>query len=241
MNPHCRYHRADAGAAERMVPAIVLIAIGAFFLARNLQLVYFREVFAWWPALLIAFGVVKLVDSGSNQGRAFGGVILGAGGILLARNLGFIDISIRELWPLILIGVGLMMMFERTWSPGPRTPDSSTISDSELHENAVFSGGKRHITTQDFRGGKVDAVFGGYELDFRKAGISGESAVLKVDAVFGGVEIRIPQGWNAVIQGGGFFGAFTDETSHPDPAAYPNAKRFVVTGGAVFGGVNVKN
>src|SRR5687768_13856559 len=112
MNRHFRYHRPDAGAAERMVPAIVLISIGAIFLLRNLHFTYFREAIAWWPALLVAFGVVKLVDSEDNSGRVFGGLVGTAGGILLARNLGFLDISVRELWPLILIGAGLMMLVQ---------------------------------------------------------------------------------------------------------------------------------
>ena len=54
--------------AERLVPAIVLIGIGAFFLLNNLHIVYFREIFGWWPALLIAYGIVKLVDSSDNSG-----------------------------------------------------------------------------------------------------------------------------------------------------------------------------
>jgi hypothetical protein len=105
----------------------------------------------------------------------------------------------------------------------------------------VFSGGKRHITTPSFRGGKVEVVFGGFDLDFTRAGIAGDSAELKVDAVFGGVEIRIPPNWNAVVKGDGVFGAFNDESVHPDPARYPDIKRLIVRGGAVFGGVVVKN
>src|SRR5438552_1714355 len=190
------YSGNELGAAERLVPALVLIGIGSLFLLNNLHLVYFREVFAYWPAILIAFGIVKLVDSTYQGGRVLGGIIMTAGGLLLARNLGFLDIAMRDLWPLLLIAAGLIMLFQRTmhW-PGNWLKNDST--PNSLNETAVFSGGKRTITAPDFRGGEVTAVFGGFELDFRRAGIAGESAVLEINAVFGGCEIRVPTNWSA--------------------------------------------
>ena len=146
----------------------------------------------------------------------------------------------RDLWPLLLIAAGLIMLFQRTmhW-PGNWLKNDST--PNSLNETAVFSGGKRTITAPDFRGGEVTAVFGGFELDFRRAGIAGESAVLEINAVFGGCEIRIPANWSAEVKGAGVFGAFSDETTHPDAAHEREIKRLVVQGGAVFGGVVVKN
>ncbi len=43
------------------------------------------------------------------------------------------------------------------------------------------------------------------------------------------------------MQGAGVFGAFTDNTRQPDPGRYPNPKRLIVRGGAVFGHVEVRN
>src|SRR3954451_20246692 len=116
MDPHYshQYRRCQAGAAERMVPAIVLIGIGALFLLNNLHIVYAREILRYWPAILIAVGIVKLVDSNDSSGRAGGGVLVGVGAIFMARSLGYLEVSIGELWPLILIGAGLMMLFDRT-------------------------------------------------------------------------------------------------------------------------------
>jgi len=237
---HKHYRDNEVGAAERLVPALVLIGIGLLFLLRNLHFVYFREVFAYWPVILIAFGVMKLVDSSYQCGRVLGGFMMAAGGLILARNLGFIDIPMRDLWPLFLIGAGLFMLLQRTvqW-PGNWAKNNS--APNFLNETAVFSGGKRTVTAPDFRGGELTAVFGGFELDFRRAGMAGESAVLEINAVFGGCEIRIPNNWAVEMKGTGVFGAFSDETIHPDPAQQPDIRRLVVQGGAVFGGVVVKN
>ena len=44
---------------------------------------------------------------------AFGIVLVIVGLIFLAESLGITDAGIRELWPLILIGVGLAILYER--------------------------------------------------------------------------------------------------------------------------------
>jgi predicted membrane protein len=234
------YECNELGAAERLVPALVLIGIGLVFLLKNLQLVYFREVFAYWPVILIAFGIVKLVDSAYQGGRVLGGFLMVVGGLLLARNLGFLDIPMRDLWPLFLIGAGLLMLFQRT-IPGLANSIKQDSSANTLNETAVFSGGKRNITTSDFQGASINAVFGGFELDFRRAGMAAESAVIEINAVFGGCEILIPRSWAVEMKGAGIFGAFSDETTHPDPAQERDIRRLVVQGSAVFGGVVLKN
>ena len=71
--------------------------------------------------------------------------------------------------------------------------------------------------------------------------MAGDEAVLVLNAVFGGIEARIPESWTVVMKGAGVFGAFQDSTQHPDPRIFPNPKRLVLKGGAVFGGVEVKN
>jgi hypothetical protein len=238
-----RYRRDDVGSAERMVPAIVLIAVGAIFLLNNLHIVYANEIFRYWPAILIAVGMVKLVDSSDSGGRIGGGILIGLGAFFMARSLGYIDIGLGDLWPLILIAFGLMMLFERAGSPfqfGIKLPGgSSTLRGNK--EAAVFSGGKRVISDQNFTGAKFDAVFGGFEVDLRKADIEGESAVLDLNAVFGGIEVKIPESWNVVMKGAGVFGGYVDNTVHPDYRIYPNPKQLFVKGGAVFGGVEIKN
>jgi hypothetical protein len=115
------------------------------------------------------------------------------------------------------------------------------VDPDTLNVNTVFGGAKRVVGSQDFRGGEVVAIFGGVELDLRQAGMAGDSAVLEITAIFGGVELKIPQHWSAVVEGAGIFGGYSDETLQPNPAQFPGAKRLIVKGSAVFGGVEVKN
>ena len=49
---------------------------------------------------------------------ALGVVLIIIGGIFLLESVGVTDVGIRQLWPLILIGVGLVIVYERArrWS-----------------------------------------------------------------------------------------------------------------------------
>ena len=225
-----------------LVPGLILVGIGALFFLNNLHIIYAREWIAYWPAILIAAGIVKLVDSSFTGGRVAGGVLIGLGALLLAKNFGYVDIRTRDLWPLILIGVGVLLLLQRASVVATGHPWHAPITSQEntLKLDAFFGGGKRKVTAQDFQGGRISAIFGGYELDFRKAGMAGDSAILEVDAVFGGAEIKIPETWTADVQGNGIFGAFTDETEHAQNGL-PGTKTLIVRGSAVFGGVVVKN
>ena len=48
-----------------------------------------------------------------ERALAFGVVLVIVGLIFLAESLGITDAGIRELWPLILIGAGLAILYER--------------------------------------------------------------------------------------------------------------------------------
>ena len=260
MQPNDKYPDQGWRSHHGLIPGVLIIGIGVFFLLDNFHIFYIREWLRYWPAILIAAGLVKLVDSNYGAGRVMGGVLLATGAIFLGHNLGLFDVSMRELWPLLLIGMGFAMLANRIWGPqwhGPASgrwdkrrdrgwPDKgrdaeTSSSDSRLSEVAIFGGGKRKVTTQDFQGGELTAIFGGFEIDLRYAGMVRDSAVLEINAIFGGAEIRIPESWIAVVQGVGILGGYGDETTAPNPATNPQSKRLFVKGAAVFGGVSVKN
>jgi predicted membrane protein len=72
-------------------------------------------------------------------------------------------------------------------------------------------------------------------LDLRGAAIQGE-AVLNVFAAFGGITIRCPPDWTVILQGTALLGGFDHKTMAPADSA----KRLIVTGYAIMGGVDVR-
>jgi hypothetical protein len=228
----------DWAASQRFLPAVILIAVGAIFLLSNLHVFPGRDIWEYWPVALMIAGAFRLADAVDPKGRALGGILLVGGGIILAANLGLIPVDASDLWPLGLIAFGVFMLVNHTvfsWGGGGK------YTTSRQSEAAVFGGGKRKINSADFKFAKFDAVFGGFEIDFREANIMGDSAIVEINAVFGGAEVRIPLNWSAEVQAAGVFGAFTDNSIQPNLATTPNFKRLYFKGAAVFGGVNIKN
>jgi len=229
------------------------MAVGTILLLDQMGIVSAHHIFQFfWPAFLIFFGIEGLVFS-TGPGRFWGSFLTLAGVVLLLSNLGYFHIRWSLFWPLAIILWGLWIL-SRSVGGGSswgtkwiRIPPLSIgdeqrfASDSpELRTDTVFSSSNRRITSKDFQGGKVAAVFGELKIDLTEADIEGDEAVIHLDAVFGAVEIRVPNSWVVVSRGAAVFGEYSDRTVHAQPPG-PGAKRLVVKGGAVFGSVVIKN
>ena len=230
-----------------MVPAIVLIAVGALFFLNNLHILPVREILRYWPGILVAVGIMLLVDSAETFGKSVGGVFVAVGALLLARNLGFLVITWNQVWPLALIGAGLLMLLDRTrWNMGAlqaRAERHRGFFGFRYHpkESTVFGSATRSYYGQEFDGGRYETVFGGIEIDLRGSHMTGDEAVIKIDAVLGGAEVKVPEDWLVVIKATAVFGGVINSTKAPDPVLVPHPKRLIVKGSAVFGGVEIKN
>jgi hypothetical protein len=230
---------------------LAIIAIGTIFLLDQMEIVSAHHVFQYfWPAILIFFGVEGLLFC-SGPGRFWGSFLTLAGAVLLLSNLGYLHIRWSMFWPLAIILWGLWILSRSlggssSWGskwvrPLSMGVETGLASDSpDLHADTVFSTTNRRITSKNFRGGKLAAVFGELKIDLTEAEIEGDEAVIHLDAVFGAVEIRVPIAWVVVSRGAAVFGEYSDRTVHGQPPN-PGAKRLVVKGGAVFGSVVIKN
>lgn len=224
-----------------LIPGLIVAAVGLVLLLNNLKIVPAAEIWRFWPLLLIAFGAVKLIDSEDPAVKARGAIVVAAGALFQALNLGLIPGSVAQLWPLILIAAGILMIVNRGTSGtaiGVRARTGEKIARADAV--AIFGGIKRQVSTEDFRGATYVAIFGGGEIDLRRADILADEAVIDITAILGGFELRVPSTWIVVNEVVGIFGGTSDETLAPPPDK-PGTKRLVVRGSAVFGGVGIKN
>ena len=229
---------------------VILIVAGGMYLLRNLGFLYFDSIWRFWPVILILIGGSKIANP-RFPGQIVPGVILTAvGGIFLLRSLGIIYGDVwGYIWPVFFIGVGLLLLFRNMvgtspWEAnhGPGIVDESNSSENSLHADIVFGGINRKIVSQVFEGGKVAVVFGGADIDLRGANMQRPEITIHADAVFGGVDLKVPESWQVDMRGSGFFGGYEDRTHHPAPnvSGTPHPK-LIVRGGAVFGGVTIRN
>lgn len=144
----------------------------------------------------------------------------------------------KYLFPAFLIILGVSLLFGHNSQNGMGR--QSVSSQATLNESGAFSSVNKKVETNDFKGGKVDVVFGGGEIDLRKAKIAkGETVDIKVNAVFGGVKIIVPDNWTVNSNVTGVFGGFENETKLP--ASGKEQGRVNLKGAAVFGGGSVSN
>jgi hypothetical protein len=224
-----------------LIPAIIIIGIGVLFLLNNLHVVYVQDWWRYWPVMLIAGGLAKLMDATAQGPRIIGAMLIGAGALFLADNLGLIQLSWDAFWPLVLIGIGLLMLWNRLSLPQLRLHRAPADAPEGYYcVNAIFSGFKRKMVGVDFTGAAMTAIFGGGELNLRQAGMAGDTAVIEATAIFGGIEIKVPENWLVIGHGTGVFGGFSDQTHQISPNT-PGLKRLIIKGEAIFGGVNIRN
>lgn len=113
-------------------------------------------------------------------------------------------------------------------------------SDAEFDHVAIFGGVKQRISVKNFRGGRLLAICGGFDIDLTRADIDGQSAVIDANALMGGGEIRVPDSWIVELRGVPLLGGYSDET-HQTIADSNTAKRLIIKGVACMGGVVIKN
>jgi predicted membrane protein len=262
-----RHRRRHSPVGGVIIGTAILLA-GVLFLLENFGLVHVYNIWAYWPVIMIAWGIAGMTGAGHPSGRIWGGVIAVVGGLLLLSNLHIITENVwRIVWPLLLILAGLRMLYRSARRRGRRDHDNFPPTSGQpgapegmappsgaapeggtratdtrpghLDEWAVFGGSRRRVDSQDFKGGEAFAMFGGVELDLRAATIVQDEVLIDASALFGGVDLQVPENWNVSVEGHGIFGGYEDQTHHAMPeSARP---RVVITGSAVFGGVVVKN
>lgn len=108
--------------------------------------------------------------------------------------------------------------------------------DSIIEVSAILGGFVRRVSSQRFRGGDINVIMAGCEIDLRQASIEGE-AVLNVFALCGGITIKVPPDWSVILQGTPILGGFEEKTIVPP---HQN-KRLYVIGYAIMGGLEVRN
>jgi predicted membrane protein len=223
----------------QLLLGLIVIALGVFYMLDNLGVLYAPDYLRFWPALIIVYGVSRIIQCETRQQKMWGVFWTLLGTFWVLDRLNLVYFSVWDLWPLLLVVLGLSLI----WRPSrPRTGIGGMSvggdSSSTINAFAMLGGFKRSNDSQDFRGGEASAIMGGCEIDLRRASIKEGDAVLNLVAVMGGIEIWVPEDWKVVLQGVPVLGGFEDKTRTSNPESN---KRLIVRGYSIMGGVEIKN
>ena len=209
--------------------------------------------FISWPMLLFVLGCAALCRI-----HYISGIILTAVGIFflipLLPDTPLDGQFLSVWWPVFNILGGLMLFFVLLFKP-KKNPGSSHChskgdwgnnhfttetenQDGTINYKFVFSGTEQVILDPIFKGGVIETVFGGMELDLRKTSIAEGETYLYVKAVFGGVEIKAPEDWHIETRSESTFGGVTDDRLKSEDIDH--TRKLIIFAKAVFGGVVVK-
>jgi predicted membrane protein len=220
---------AEVKVTPRVVLGLCVMLAGLVLALDSLGFIEAGNIFRFWPLILVAIGVVKWMSPVPQKMSAFIWIVAGVAFLLVSLG----RMSFGGVWAMILFLVGANIAW-KSLRPAALPKDADSVIDL-----MQFMGGtKTVVTTQDFKGGQATAVMGGCEIDLRHASMpEGRAAVIDTFAFWGGIEIRVPDDWEVVSQGGAALGGFVNNAR-----SQPGSKRrLVVTGLAVMGGVEVKN
>jgi len=250
--------------SPRILFGLLLMSVGLVFGLDTLGVIEAGQYLRFWPAILIAGGLIKLAFPGGVTAGLFW-VVIGSG--LLVHTLGIVEIW--RLWPFGLFFLGAYIAYRALyprsrsttcgWSDG-RSDEAAVFvagrphgrasagpdrgageSDGEspgsLNIVAVMGGVERKVRTKDFRGGSLVAFMGGCEVDLRDSSFESGEVVIDTTAIWGGIELKVPPDWLVESRGIAFLGGYGDKTHAPSDST----RRLVVTGLAVMGGVEIRN
>jgi predicted membrane protein len=225
---------------NRTLIGVVLVLAGLFLVIRNTGFFpeFIDNVIFSWPMLLVAIGLVMTLGASEKTGRI---IVMAVGGFFM------IPLIFREtfhmynmFWPSIFIIIGIIFIVSRRrgWNA---ISTKGVVGDDYIDYVNVFSGGERQIVSQNFKGGKVTAVFGGIELDLTKANLATGVSDLEIACVFGGATLIVPDDWHITIEVTPILGGFSDSRKLTPGRTVDPSKHLFIRGAVVFGGGEVKS
>jgi predicted membrane protein len=225
---------------NRAIIGIILVLVGIFLVMRNTGIFpsFIDNIIFSWPMLLVTIGLV--ITIGSSGGKTSGIIVMAVGAFFLIPNIFRETFDVNMFWPSIFIIIGIVFIFskKRGWNSVSTTPQTGDDYIDYIH---VFSGGERQIVSDNFKGGKVTAVFGGSEIDLTKATLAPGVSELELACVFGGTTIIVPDNWNVKIDVVPVLGGFGDSRKLNPGRTIDTTKQLIIKGAVVFGGGEVKS
>jgi len=95
----------------------VLLILGAALLLSNLDILQIDSVWSYWPLIIVAIGIGKLVTAETPRERGGGIWMIFLGAWLYISVFKVFGFGFHDSWPILLVGVGVSMVVKSTYRP----------------------------------------------------------------------------------------------------------------------------
>jgi predicted membrane protein len=229
------------GIDKRLALGAILIFLGALFLLNSMDIFHFSiaHVIFSWPFVMFIIGIFILLNTSK---KLFGGMLTGLGIIfLIPRVFPWIDYDAGIVLPIILIAFGIFIIFNKH----KRDDQYSFGSDRQINKDkiddvAIFGGGTKIISSDNFKGGNITAIFGGSEINLMNCRLAEGDNVVDVLTIFGGTTIIVPKEWNVVVNVTSILGGFSNKSVRNPSVVVDQSRTLHIKGLAMFGGGEIK-
>lgn len=216
-----------------MFIGLIVLIVGLLLLVQAIVPDFSVNFGIVWPIILILIPINEVIKR--KKLDLFMGIVLFIGIWFLLLNLGILsDIYTDIFWPIVIIIVGLSLIFN-TFKIKKINKRVNTKGVASYY--GVFSGSEEKVSTNDFRGTNIYAIFGGVDLDLREAEIKANEIVINVYSIFGGTELLVPDGYNIVVNSTAIFGGNDNKTKN---TFKEGNKTIYINCISAFGGTEVK-
>ena len=225
---------------NRAFVGVILVLVGIFLVLRNTGFFpgFIDNIIFSWPMLLVTIGLVITISS--SGGKTSGIILMAVGAFFLIPHVFRETFDVNLFWPSVFIIIGAVFIFSKKRGLNSNST-APQVGDDYIDYVHVFSGGERQIISDNFRGGKITAVFGGSEIDMTKAKLAPGVSELEIACVFGGTTIIVPDNWNVKIEVVPVLGGFGDSRKLNPGRTIDPTRQLVIKGAVVFGGGEIKS
>jgi predicted membrane protein len=227
---------------KRVLLGGILIFLGGLFLLNTMNILDFRftRVVFSWPFIMLVIGMFVIVNT---EKKFLGGILSGIGALfLLPRIFPQIDYDGGIIIPVLFIVLGTYIILKKRKqdSGSDFFSDTSKVNKDKIDDVSIFGGGTKIISSNNFQGGNVTAIFGGSEINLINCQLAEGDNILDVLCVFGGTTIILPKEWNVVINVTSVLGGFSNKAIRNPSIVIDQSRTLHIKGLAMFGGGEVK-
>jgi hypothetical protein len=226
--------RVVVGSKIKLVVGIFFTVVGVLLALDNFDIYFAGDLLRYWPVVFIVIGALKFNDAGSRGLAVFS---IAVGVLLIANNAHWLRFSLRLFWPLVLIAIGVAIVFRAF---GVAIPNAFVLTAPLGRSGdtlwSMFNHKKLTRPANEMAGKRLVAFMGAHVLELTEPASYDGPIVIEAMAMWGGIEIKVPPGWEVIVDVVPVMGGIDARTS-----AARGGRQLIVRGLVWMAGLEVRN